>query len=326
MYESLASGAQLGDIRVPFVPASFDTTLPSRGGSSGQPPALPASAGGLPDSVPRRLSVLLIDDDAGMREVGARVLTEAGFTVDVAECGSAGLARAVSLFFDAIVVDLKLPDMSGLSVLKELQDKGVTAPVLMLTGFATWESGVAAMKLGAADFRSKPLFDQELVQAVHALLDRDVSSSSVRRNWSRSGAGGELGIAFHDAPDAVGELLRALEACSRSHHAKADSPGHSGDASRRQARQLLVWLFVRVLATPDLSIRTFAACAAGLRATLATARGRRFADAMARVTATLAKPRTAPDVLGDKRLSVVLAGLEAAAHEGRRLSEAELAN
>jgi DNA-binding response OmpR family regulator len=114
--------------------------------------------------------VLWIDDKIWPGDPVLRLLALDGFDVDCAQTGSEGLRKALREPHAGIILDLRLPDMPGLAVLQHLTAAGVKAPVMVLTGFADPDSAVAAMKLGAADYKSKPLMADDLANAVRALV------------------------------------------------------------------------------------------------------------------------------------------------------------
>ena len=115
-----------------------------------------------------RKKVLWIDDDAQGLDVSAALLTAEGIGVDVAYNGGDGLALASTSRYSLILLDLQLPDMPGLEVLKSMTSIGVRSPVVMVTGFATLPAAVDAIKLGAVDIRSKPFFGDDALD----VLDR----------------------------------------------------------------------------------------------------------------------------------------------------------
>lgn len=114
--------------------------------------------------------VLWIDDQIEPGDASLRLLALDGFDVECARTGSEGLRRAASGPHAGIIVDLRLPDISGLAVLQRLTAGGIEAPVLVVTGFAEFESAVAAIKLGAVDYKAKPLIGEDLIQAVRTLV------------------------------------------------------------------------------------------------------------------------------------------------------------
>jgi DNA-binding NtrC family response regulator len=110
--------------------------------------------------------ILVIDDDAGVRESMARMLRSAGYTVLVAASGEEGFDLARGDAFDVILSDMRMPGLSGLDILKKLRDVNVDACFIVMTGFGTVDTAVEAMKLGAVDFVQKPFFRDELLMRV----------------------------------------------------------------------------------------------------------------------------------------------------------------
>lgn len=118
------------------------------------------------------LRVFWIDDEVHGSDVAVRALELERFNVECAQTGHDGVRIARHRAFDTILLDLRLPDTSGLDVLELLRGSGITAPIVILTGFADVETAVAAMKLGAADYRTKPLDVVEVVPLLRRLALR----------------------------------------------------------------------------------------------------------------------------------------------------------
>lgn len=118
------------------------------------------------------MHVLLVEDYAPVRESVAQALEEAGFAVDAAADGAEGLWQAQSGDYDVIVLDLVLPGLDGLSILKELRKAGARTPVLLLTAKDTVADRVTGLNLGADDYLIKPFALEELLARVRALLRR----------------------------------------------------------------------------------------------------------------------------------------------------------
>jgi DNA-binding response OmpR family regulator len=118
------------------------------------------------------MRVLLVEDYAPVRESVAQALEEAGFAVDAAADGEEGLWHAQSGDYDAIVLDIVLPKVDGLSILKQLRRMGVRTPVLLLTARDTVADRVSGLDLGADDYLVKPFALEELLARVRALLRR----------------------------------------------------------------------------------------------------------------------------------------------------------
>jgi two-component sensor histidine kinase/CheY-like chemotaxis protein len=106
------------------------------------------SQGGGP-SGPR---ILYIDDDAGLCRLVSRVLGRRGYTIETAQSGADGVARAKAEPFEAVLVDHYMPDQLGLTTLTQLKDGGVSAPVIYVTGSDEIQIAVSALKAGAADY------------------------------------------------------------------------------------------------------------------------------------------------------------------------------
>jgi two-component system OmpR family response regulator len=115
------------------------------------------------------VKVLVIEDDRTVGHYVQRGLEEQRMQVDVVAEGKIGLERASHLPYDVIVLDLRLPQMSGVEVLRTLRDRGVTTPVLVLTAQDAVESKVQALRIGADDYVTKPFAFEELLARVEAL-------------------------------------------------------------------------------------------------------------------------------------------------------------
>lgn len=118
------------------------------------------------------MKVLVIEDDRTVGHYVQRGLEEQRMQVDVVAEGKVGLERASHLPYDVIVLDLRLPTMSGVEVLRTLRDRGVTTPVLVLTAQDAVESKVQALRIGADDYVTKPFAFEELLARVEALCRR----------------------------------------------------------------------------------------------------------------------------------------------------------
>src|SRR5215472_6476049 len=113
-----------------------------------------------------RPSVLIVDDEAGVRSALSGVLRDEGYQVESVDSGEACLERTVRTAFDVIILDIWLPGMDGISTLARLQERHVDAPVVMISGHGNIESAVRAIKLGAFDFVEKPLSLEKTVLVV----------------------------------------------------------------------------------------------------------------------------------------------------------------
>jgi len=122
--------------------------------------------------VAKKANILVIDDEATMRDSCRQALSRNGNRVEVAEDGLKGLAMLAKESFDLIILDLKMPGLSGMEVLKKIKDSDPEAMVIVITGYATVESAVEAMKRGAYDFIPKPFTPDSLRVIVKRALDK----------------------------------------------------------------------------------------------------------------------------------------------------------
>jgi two-component system, NtrC family, nitrogen regulation response regulator NtrX len=113
-----------------------------------------------------KASVLIVDDEAGVRSALSGVLRDEGYQVEAVESGEACIDRLTRATYDAIVLDIWLPGIDGLSTLERLRQRSVDTPVVMISGHGNIESAVRAIKMGAFDFVEKPLSLEKTVLVV----------------------------------------------------------------------------------------------------------------------------------------------------------------
>jgi two-component system, NtrC family, response regulator AtoC len=116
--------------------------------------------------------VLIVDDEKLIRWSVRRQLEEWGYTAVEAESGTGGLAQIRSEAPDVILLDVRLPDLSGIEVLREIKQNNLSMPVIMITGDPQLDDIKTAIKLGAADFIKKPLDFDELQVTILSAIDR----------------------------------------------------------------------------------------------------------------------------------------------------------
>lgn len=117
--------------------------------------------------------VLIVDDEPNVRLMFRTALEAAGYEVGEAEDGPSGLERLQRSSSDLVLLDLKMPGPNGLDVLRSIRDAGNDVPVVFVTAHGTIPDAVAAMKLGAIDFLTKPLTPEVLRRVVEEVVRRD---------------------------------------------------------------------------------------------------------------------------------------------------------
>jgi len=118
------------------------------------------------------MRLLVIEDDTTLRETLAAKLEDGGFAVEQAGDGKEGLYFAQEYPIDLAIVDLGLPEMSGLDIIRKLREQGKTYPILILTARDRWEDKVDGLEAGADDYVVKPFHHEEVSARVNALLRR----------------------------------------------------------------------------------------------------------------------------------------------------------
>ncbi|MCH9756428.1 MAG: response regulator transcription factor [Gammaproteobacteria bacterium] len=117
------------------------------------------------------MKVLMIDDDVVLCDLTSEYLSIEGFQVDTCHTGNLGLVMAKKQTYDAIILDIMLPDISGLSVLKKLTHQ-INTPIIMLTAKGSDIDQVVGLEIGADDYINKPCNPKVLVSRIKAILKR----------------------------------------------------------------------------------------------------------------------------------------------------------
>jgi len=110
--------------------------------------------------------VLLVDDELEFIQVLSERMESRGVDVDTAASGHEALAKAKGKSYDAIILDLSMPEMDGIETLRHLIEDNPDLQVILLTGYATLQKGIEAIKLGAMDFLEKPAGLQKLMETI----------------------------------------------------------------------------------------------------------------------------------------------------------------
>jgi FixJ family two-component response regulator len=117
--------------------------------------------------------VFVVDDDASVREALARLIRSAGLQVETFASAEDFLARPRTAAPSCLLLDLRLPDLSGLDVQRRLADAHQTLPILFITGHGDIPTTVRAMKAGAVEFLTKPLAEGDVLDSIHRAIARD---------------------------------------------------------------------------------------------------------------------------------------------------------
>ena len=124
------------------------------------------------------MRVLIVEDNVELARQVKSTLAHERYVVDVAEDGEEGLFLAQSEPYDAVILDLGLPRLDGLSVLQQLRSAGKDVPVLILTSRDTWREKVTGLRAGADDYLAKPFEFEELLARLEALIRRATGHAS----------------------------------------------------------------------------------------------------------------------------------------------------
>jgi CheY-like chemotaxis protein len=210
----------------------------------------------LAENAPPRRRVLLVDDEERFTSRMRKLLERHHFQVATAGDGKQALALIDEQAFDAVVLDIRMPLMDGMTVLRRVQENSSPPPVIMLTGHATLETGIEAIRQGAFDYLMKPCSIEDLV----AKLEVACALGQIRRRpilWPRSTAGELILDAFrrirdtdplleafsifnHRLPRMAGETLFIVDANNRlsGHLSKQDIVSR---AAQSGGRPMLTW-------------------------------------------------------------------------------------
>jgi two-component system response regulator QseB len=144
----------------------------------------------LPYNDIERPRILVIEDDRELRELLTRLLEDAGYLVDPAGDGQAGLHRGLTREYDVMIIDRGLPGIDGVDLTGRLRRQGITTPVLILTAYGSVADRVSGLDAGAEDYVVKPFEIDELLARLRALRRRHDGAAEVLQ----LGGGGQLDL------------------------------------------------------------------------------------------------------------------------------------
>ena len=124
------------------------------------------------------MRVLIVEDEPNLGQQLKSTLEGAGYAIDLATDGEEGHFMGSTENYDAIILDLGLPEIDGLTVLDRWRKEGRTAPVLVLTARDSWSDKVAGLDAGADDYVAKPFQSEELIARLRALIRRAAGNAS----------------------------------------------------------------------------------------------------------------------------------------------------
>src|SRR5579862_8129032 len=114
--------------------------------------------------------VLVVDDELDIREGLDTLLTMEGYAVELAQNGTEGLRKTESRAYDLVLLDLMMPDLSGMEVLTDVREHDRETPIFMITAYGSVEAAVNALKLGASDYFSKPWDNEKLIIEIGRMI------------------------------------------------------------------------------------------------------------------------------------------------------------
>lgn len=149
------------------------------------------------------MRILVLEDEAQLAEQLRHQLQQQGYSVDLARDGEEGLYYLRDYPLDLAVVDIGLPKMSGIEVIRQARSEGLTLPVLILTARGNWQDKVEGLEVGADDYLVKPFHIEELMARLNALLRRSAGISTPVIEWGS--------LALNTASQSVTRSGKALD-------------------------------------------------------------------------------------------------------------------
>jgi len=180
--------------------------------------------------------VLVVDDEPGLRQSLGLLLTDAGYTVTAEQDGRRALDRAIAEPFDLVLCDVRMPQMDGLTFLRNYRQRGGSALVIVMSAYGGEDSAIAAMKEGAYDYLPKPFRPDEVVLTLRKAEERERLRQEVAGLKAQLAAGpAERGLIVESAA-----MRRALDLVARvaEHNTTVLITGESGTGKEVIARAI----------------------------------------------------------------------------------------
>ncbi len=124
------------------------------------------------------MRLLLVEDDLDLQQQIEQSLKRSNYSVDVASDGELGLFQASEYPYDAAIIDIGLPKIDGISLIRQLRERQIAFPILILTARDHWQDKVEGLDAGADDYLTKPFQIEELMARINALIRRSVGQAS----------------------------------------------------------------------------------------------------------------------------------------------------
>ena len=121
-------------------------------------------------TIPNKGKVLVVDDELDIRESLELLLMSEGYAVELAQNATEGLKKMEAAGYDLVLLDLMMPDKSGMEVIEEVRQRDKETPIFMITAYGSVEAAVKALKLGANDYFSKPWENDKLIIEIDRMI------------------------------------------------------------------------------------------------------------------------------------------------------------
>jgi len=125
-------------------------------------------------------NILIIDDDKIILKILSKILQKEGFNVNTAETGQDALNKLETQQYDAALIDVKLQDVNGIDLLNKIQKIAPSMVKIMLTGYPSEEDRTRALAQGAADYLTKPVKSEKLIEVIESKLEQDLRKPQIQ--------------------------------------------------------------------------------------------------------------------------------------------------
>ena len=182
------------------------------------------------------MTILIIDDEPGLRQTVSLILSEEGYQVSTASDGEDGLAKAAEVQPDIILCDVRMPRLPGLEFVQRYREQSGTAMVIVMTAYGSMELAIQAMKAGAYDYLSKPFSPDQLLLTIKKAEERE----SLRREVSRLREEVSIGRRYRAIIAKSPAMTKALEVAAKvaRHKSPVMITGESGTGKELVARMI----------------------------------------------------------------------------------------